>query len=56
MCNLLKHEIYFVGAVGLPFKYVNFRIGNYNAYVDGEYEVIAEGCDGEVKVTEGKRS
>ncbi|XP_061198138.1 malonate--CoA ligase ACSF3, mitochondrial-like [Saccostrea echinata] len=42
------------GAVGLPFKYVSFIIGNYNAYVDGEYEVIAEGNDEEVKVTEGK--
>lgn len=51
-----KDQIYFVGAVGLPFKYVDFRIGNYNAYVDGEYEVLAEGCDGKVRVTEGKMS
>lgn len=42
------------GAVGLPFKYVNFMIGVYNAYVKGEYEVIVEGNQKEVTVTEGK--
>lgn len=42
-----------LGAVGLPFKYVNFMIGVYNAYVKGEYEVIVEGNQKEVMVTEG---
>lgn len=44
---------YHSGAVGLPFKYVNFMIGVYNAYVKGEYEVIVEGNQKEVTVTEG---
>lgn len=44
---------YHLGAVGLPFKYVNFMIGVYNAYVKGEYEVIVEGNQKEVTVTEG---
>lgn len=44
---------YHPGAVGLPFKYVNFMIGVYNAYVKGEYEVIVEGNQKEVTVTEG---
>lgn len=45
--------LFITGAVGLPFRYVNFMIGEYNAYVKGEYEVIVEGNDEEVKVTEG---
>ena len=31
-------------------------IGEYNAYVKGEYEVIVEGNDEEVNVTEGQFS
>lgn len=34
---------YYLGVVGLLFKYVNFMIGVYNVYVKGEYEVIVEG-------------